>query len=316
MQTDSIEVNRLNQQSAGADRQMIVITGPTASGKSALAIAVARELKTEIISADSRQIYTGLPIVTAQPSAEELSAVPHHLIGTLPPDSYFSASEFERTALEISERLWGEGKIPVVCGGSMMYVDALCNGIDELPTVTDQVRQALMQEHHAKGNDWLLGELERLDPEYYKRVDKQNTKRVFHAVEISIQASKPYSSMLTGRKKQREFRIKKYALQMERQKLFHRINERVERMVSAGLIDEIRNVMEYRDLNSLNTVGVKEILKYLDGEMTLEGAILRLQKNTRVYAKKQLTWLKRDPEIVWLDATLPIKELTKIIVSI
>lgn len=280
---------------------MIVITGPTASGKSALAIEVAKRLGTEIISADSRQIYHGIPIVTAMPSAEELAAVPHHLIDMLPLDAYYSASQFEEDALALARRIMAEKGSVVVCGGSMLYIDALCHGIDELPTVPDDIRIGLMHEVEEKGQEWLTEELRRLDPEYYAQVDLRNGKRVFHAVEIIRAAGHPYSSLRTGHRRSRDFRVRKYMLNGPREALFGRINSRVEAMFAAGLEEEARRVYPMRGLNSLNTVGLKEMFAYFDGDMTLEQAKARIQKNTRVYAKKQLTWWARDPEITSLD---------------
>ena len=284
-----------------AEPTMIVITGPTASGKSALAIEVAKRLDTEIISADSRQIYHGIPIVTAMPSAEELASVQHHLIDMLQLDAYYSASQFEEDALRLARRIMEEKGSVVVCGGSMLYIDALCHGIDELPTVPDDIRVGLMQEVEEKGQEWLTEELRRLDPEYYAQVDLRNGKRVFHAVEIIRAAGQPYSSLRTGQRRSRDFRVRKYMLNGPREALFGRINSRVEAMFAAGLEEEARRVYPMRGLNSLNTVGLKEMFAYFDGDMTLEQAKARIQKNTRVYAKKQLTWWARDPEITSLD---------------
>ena len=280
---------------------LYVITGPTASGKSALAVDLARQLDTEIISADSRQIYKGIPIVTAVPTEEERGGVRHHLMEMLPLEAYYSASSFEQDALSICRHLFSEKGCAVVCGGSMLYIDALCNGIDELPTVPDDIRQGLMAEWSGRGDDWLLEELRRLDPESYARIDRNNLKRVFHAVEISLTAGVPYSSLLTGSKVERDFRIVKVALNGERQRLFERINRRVELMMAAGLEEEARGVYPRRSLNSLNTVGLKEMFAWFDGLMTRDEAVARIQKNTRVYAKKQLTWHRRDDSLIWLD---------------
>lgn len=280
---------------------LIVITGPTASGKSALAVEVARRLHSEVVSADSRQIYRDIPIVTATPTEEEMMGVPHHLIGMLPLDAYYSASEFETDALAIVRRLLSEHGVAIVCGGSMMYVDALCNGIDELPTVPVELRESLMEDWRRRGDEWLRGELRRLDPVHYDRVDLNNMKRVFHAVEISQTAGCAYSSLLTGQKRDREFRIVKAGLDGEREELFRRINGRVEQMMLHGLEEEARRVYAYRHLNSLNTVGLKEMFAWFDGLMTKEEAVMRIQKNTRVYAKKQLTWHKRDERLQKLD---------------
>lgn len=279
-------------------KTLIVITGPTASGKSALAVDIAQRLDTEIISADSRQIYQGIPIVTAMPSVEERAAVKHHLIDILPLDAYYSASQFEQDALHILHDIFARKDVAVMCGGSMMYVDALCHGIDPLPTVSDEIRTGLMREHLQYGDRWLLSELRRLDPATYDKIDRHNIKRVFHAVEVSLQAGVPYSSLLTGRDVKRPFEIVKICLDMPRGVLFDRINRRVMAMMEAGLEEEARSVFHLRGLNSLNTVGLKEMFAYFDGVMTREEAIARIQKNTRVYAKKQLTWYARDKHII------------------
>ena len=285
------------------NKTLIVITGPTGIGKSATAIDLAQRLSTEIISADSRQVYKGIPIITAAPTEEERSIVPHHLVDFLELDEYYSASLFEQQALSLLDQIFRRSDYAVVCGGSMMYVDALCNGIDELPTIPDNIRQQLMQEHADNGNDWLLQRLEQLDPVYYNQVDRQNTKRVFHAVEICLASGKPYSSLRTGTRRSRPFRIIKTALTADRQLIFDRINLRVEKMLEMGMLDEARSVYHLRHLNSLNTVGFKEMFRYIDGEWDLPTAIARMQKNTRVYAKKQMTWYQRDPLIHWINAS-------------
>lgn len=285
------------------NKTLIVITGPTGIGKSATAIDLAQRLSTEIISADSRQVYKGIPIITAAPTEEERSIVPHHLVDFLELDEYYSASLFEQQALSLLDQIFRRSDYAVVCGGSMMYVDALCNGIDELPTIPDNIRQQLMQEHADNGNNWLLQRLEQLDPIYYNQVDRQNTKRVFHAVEICLASGKPYSTLRTGTRQSRPFRIIKTALTADRQLIFDRINLRVEKMLEMGMLDEARSVYHLRHLNSLNTVGFKEMFRYIDGEWDLPTAIARMQKNTRVYAKKQMTWYQRDPLIHWIDAS-------------
>lgn len=295
------------------NKTLIVITGPTGIGKSATAIDLAQRLSTEIISADSRQVYKGIPIITAAPTEEERSIVPHHLIDFLELDEYYSASLFEQQALSLLDQIFRRSDYAVVCGGSMMYVDALCNGIDELPTIPDNIRQQLMQEHADNGNDWLLQRLEQLDPVYYNQVDRQNTKRVFHAVEICLASGRPYSSLRTGTRRSRPFRIIKTALTADRQLIFDRINLRVEKMLEMGMLDEARSVYHLRHLNSLNTVGFKEMFRYLDGEWDLPTAIARMQKNTRVYAKKQMTWYQRDPLIHWIDASAQVTPTEQIL---
>lgn len=283
--------------------KLIVITGPTASGKSALAVEVAGRLDTEVISADSRQVFRGIPVATAVPTAEERKGVRHHLLEILPLEAYYSASLFEEDALRILEGLFMDKGYAVMCGGSMMYVDALCNGIDDIPTVPDSIRFPLMERWKAFGDAWLLEELGRLDPAHRDRVDQKNMKRVFHAVEVCLTAGRPYSSLLTGRRRERPFDILKICLDGPREKLFERINRRVDMMVESGLEEEARRVYPYRCLNSLNTVGLKEMFAWFDGEMTKGEAVARIQKNTRVYAKKQLTWYKRESNLTRLDFT-------------
>ena len=285
------------------NKTLIVITGPTGIGKSATAIDLAQRLSTEIISADIRQVYKGIPIITAAPTEEERSIVPHHLVDFLELDEYYSASLFEQQALSLLEQIFSRSDYAVVCGGSMMYVDALCNGIDELPTIPDDIRQQIMKEHAVNGNDLLLQRLEQLDTVYYNQVDRKNTKRVFHAVEICLASGRPYSSLRTGTRQSRPFRIIKTALTADRQLIFDRINLRVEKMLEMGMLNEARSVYHLRHLNSLNTVGFKEMFRYFDGEWDLPTAIARMQKNTRVYAKKQMTWYHRDPLIHWIDAS-------------
>ena len=275
-------------------KRVIVVTGPTASGKTALAVKLAREYGCEVISADSRQVFKGIPIVTAQPTEEEMGGVRHHLIGHLPLDAYYSAAEFEQDALKLIYRQFETSDTVIVCGGSMMYVDALCFGIDDLPTIPDDFRQELKKSTEEKGVDWLLSTLKLLDPDYYSRVDLKNIKRVFHAVDISLYSGKPYSSLLTGRKIERPFQIEKKIIELPREELFNRINRRVDLMVEAGLEEEARSVFYLKGLNSLNTVGLKEMFAWFEGNMKREEAIERIKKNTRVFAKKQLTWLRRN----------------------
>ena len=286
------------------DKKTIVITGPTASGKSALAISLAKILDTEIISADSRQIYQGIPVATAVPSMEERAGVAHHLMECLPLDSYYSASRFVEDAESLSGKILRTRQHVIICGGSMMYVDAFCYGIDELPTVPQELRNSLMKEWQEKGDEWLINRLKDLDPAYYQKVDLNNLKRVFHAVEISLTASRPYSSLLSGNVRAREDVIK-ICLDGNRDFLFSAINKRVEKMVQSGLVEEAKRVYDMRHLNSLNTVGIKEMFAYIEGKFTLEEGVARIQKNTRVYAKKQITWHKRDKNAVRLDFASP-----------
>lgn len=273
--------------------KVTVITGPTASGKSALAIEMALQRGLEIISADSRQIYHGIPISTALPSAEELGAVRHHLIDCLPLDAYYSAAMFEEQALDIARKQIEERGEVIVCGGSMMYIDAFCRGIDDIPTVSEDIRRCTFEEHAERGDQWALDELRRLDPEYYAIVDRKNMKRVIHAIEIIRQSGQTFTSLRRGVSKEREFEIDFRYIDLPRDVLFERINRRVDIMVEQGLIEEAERVWPLRHLNSLNTVGLKELFAWKEGAMDLATAIERIKKNTRVYAKKQMTWHAR-----------------------
>lgn len=283
---------------------LIVITGPTGVGKSDVAVQVARSLGTEILSADSRQVYAGIPVTTAAPTEIQLRQVPHHFVGCLPLDAYYSASLFEERALAFLPGIFARcGGVAVACGGSMMYVDALCHGLDELPTVSDRVRAEVTRMRDSDGDRALLDMLDRLDPEYGAVVDRNNMKRVMHALEICLESGVTYSSLRGRPKAARPFRILKYMLTAPRPVLFDRINSRAERMLAAGMEREVRSVAHLRHLNSLNTVGFKEMFRYIDGDWTLDEALARMQKNTRVYAKKQLTWFARDPHIRIIDVT-------------
>lgn len=292
---------------------LIVITGPTGSGKTALSIALAQELGCHILSADSRQLYRDIPIGTAAPTSEELASAPHHFVGTLALEDYYSAAQYEEDALALLQELWTSSPYAVMCGGSMMYIDAVTRGIDELPTITAEIRQQAMAIYHEGGLPLLQETLKRIDPVYYEQVDLNNHKRLVHAIEITLQAGVPYSSLRTGQVKQRPFRIIKAALDYDRETLFARINRRVELMVEAGLVDEARRVYHLRHLNSLNTVGYKELFAYFDGTMDYETAVARIAKNTRVYAKKQLTWMKKDDSIHRLNPTTALQDLLAII---
>ena len=281
---------------------LVVVTGPTASGKTAAAIALAQQLGCEIINADSRQIFKEIPICTAAPTAAEQALVKHHFVGTKSLTDYYSASQFETDVMALLPSFWSKGDFAVMCGGSMLYVDAVCRGIDEIPDISPDVRTAVKAKLEQEGLQSLLNELQHLDPEYFATVDKQNTKRVAHAVEICRQAGVPYSTLRTGTAKQRPFNIVKVAIGLDRATLFDRINRRVDHMMEQGLEQEARSVYQLRHLNALNTVGMKEMFAYFDGSMDYVTARERIKKNTRVYAKKQLTWLARDPAVHWLTA--------------
>lgn len=288
-------------QNVNKNKTLIVVTGPTGSGKTDLAIKLALHYGCHILSADSRQLYRDIPIGTAAPTHEQLALVPHHFVGILSLEDYYSAAQYEEDVLQLLPRLWKENDYVVMCGGSMMYVDAVTKGIDELPTITPEIREKAMAIYREGGIEQLRSTLLELDPIYYNQVDLNNHKRLVHAIEITMQAGVPYSSLRTGESKKRPFRIVKMALDYDREVLFNRINRRVEAMMVAGLEQEARNVYHLRHLNSLNTVGYKEMFAYFEGVMDYETAVARIGKNTRVYAKKQLTWNKRDGELHLLN---------------
>lgn len=287
----------------------LIVTGPTASGKTRMSIELARHYNTEIISADSRQIFKDLPIGTAAPSAEERSRAVHHLVGILPLDAYYSAACFERNALALLPRIWEKSPVAIICGGSMMYVDALTKGIDNMPDISDSTRSYVLSLLENTGLEGVLAQLRICDPDYYEIVDRANTRRVVHALEICLEAGKPYSTMRTGKAKERDFDILKVAIDMPREQLFNRINMRVDAMIDAGLEEEARRAFALGSFNSLNTVGYKEMQMYFSGTMDRETAIARIAKNTRVYAKKQLTWLKKDPEVHWVHSADEVRQL-------
>ena len=282
------------------EKTLIVITGPTGVGKTAAAIELAQRLHCDIINADSRQIYRGIPICTAAPTAEELAAARHHFVAFKDLEESYSAAQFESDVLALLPSLWQHGEYAIMCGGSMLYVDAVCRGIDQLPDISPEVRGAVKEKLQRDGLESLVAELEQLDPQYASTIDRKNTSRVCHGVEICRQAGVPYSTLRTGTAKQRDFNIVKLALNIGREQLFIRINQRVDRMIDMGLEQEARAVYHLRHLNSLNTVGMKEMFAMFDGTMDRHTAIERMKKNTRVYAKKQLTWYRRDNGITWV----------------
>lgn len=293
------------------EKTLVVITGPTGSGKTSLAIEVAKAKGTEIISADSRQIFKEIPIGTAAPSEEERAAVPHYFVATHSLMDYYSAADFESDVISLLERKWREHDVMVMAGGSMMYVDAVINGIDDIPSISDENRRRAMAVYENGGLQQLRLDVLELDPEYYRQVDLNNHKRLIHALEIMYESGKKYSALRTGQSRKRDFRLLKFALNLPREVLFDRINRRVETMIDAGLEAEARAVYDMRHLNSLNTVGYKEMFEYFDGKMDRATAIARICKNTRVYAKKQLTWLKKDDSVIWLNPENALEEVLR-----
>lgn len=297
---------------------LIVITGPTGVGKTELCLQIAEYYGCDIINADSRQIFKEIPIGTAAPTASQQQRVRHYFVGNHSLTDYYSASEYEQDVMsligELSVRDDGAGHTVLLSGGSMMYIDAVCNGIDELPTVPDDLRNSLKQQLADEGLEVLVEKLHKLDPEYWAQVDRQNPRRILHALEICLLTGQTYTSLRIGERKQRPFNIIKVGITRPREELFDRINQRVLDMVGQGLEDEARSVYHLRDMNSLNTVGYKEMFAYFDGMIPFEEAVRQIQSNTRHYAKKQLTWYKRDAEMEWF---LPenVKEIIKYIDS-
>ena len=283
-------------------KTLVVLIGPTGVGKTELSLSLAEHLQCPILNADSRQIFKDIEIGTAAPTADELARVKHYFVHTLPLDSYYSAAQYEEDVLKILGEVFAEGDVAIMSGGSMMYVDAVTKGIDDIPTVDDEVRSLIAHRLATEGLDPLLAELKILDPSYYEVVDHHNHKRVVHALEICYMTGDTYSSLRVNKVKERPFRIIKFGLMRERASLFSRINRRVDMMMQQGFMDEAQRVYHLRHLNSLNTVGYKELFNVIDGTWELSMAVERIKKNTRVYAKKQMTWYKRDEDIHWLNA--------------
>lgn len=280
-------------------KTLFVLLGPTGVGKTELSLQLAKRLQTPILNADSRQLFKDIPIGTAAPTAAEQSLVPHYFVGTLPLDAYYSAAQYEAEALQVLEKVFQTKEHALLSGGSMLYIDAVCKGIDNIPTISAEVRALLQERYAAEGHDRLAEELRLIDPTYYATADLRNPKRIIHALEVYYESGQPYSSFRTATIQQRPFRIVKIGLNRPRPELFARINDRVSQMIEAGWLDEVRRVAPFRHCNSLNTVGYKELFQHLDGNWTLDFALERIRKNTRVYAKKQLTWFAHDASICW-----------------
>ena len=281
---------------------LIVIAGPTGVGKTELCLNIAEHLGIPIINADSRQIFAELPIGTAAPTPEQRSRVRHYFVGNHHLDDYYSASLYEEEVMQLLAQWFGSGKTTaLMSGGSMMYIDAVCKGIDDIPTVKDDIRQMMKQRLATEGLETLVAELQALDPEHYSIVDCNNPRRVVHALEICHQTGKTYSSFRTNSIKQRPFNILKIGLNRERKEMYDRINQRVLDMMEAGLEEEARNVYAKRHCNSLNTVGYKEMFAYFDGSIDRNEVIRQIQSNTRRYMRKQLTWFRKDDSIKWFS---------------
>ena len=295
-------------------KTLIVIVGPTGVGKTALCLEVAERLGTFIINADSRQIFSDIPIGTAAPTAEEQKRVKHFFVGKLHINDYYNASMFENDVIELLDKLFGEKDNIIMSGGSMMYVDAVCNGIDDIPSVNENIRQQVKSLYETDGLDIIKEKLKKLDPEYFEIVDKNNPKRVIHALEICLSTGKTYTSFRTNTKKERSFRIIKIGLNRDRDELYSRIDKRVDLMIENGLMEEAQQMYPYKELNSLNTVGYKELFNYFDGNCTLDEAIFKIKSNTHKYCRKQLTWFKRDKDIHWFNPD-NVEEIIKYIYS-
>lgn len=282
-------------------KKLIVVLGPTGVGKTEYALTLAEKHGCPIINADSRQIYKDICIGTAAPTAAQTSRVKHYFVHTLGLEQYYSAAQYEKEVIDLLTELFRTHDVVVMSGGSMMYIDAVTKGIDEIPTIEDHVRKSLQERYAREGIDSLLAELRLLDSQYYSEVDLKNHKRIIHALEVCYQTGKPYSSFRTSTVKQRFFEIEKIGLRRTREDLFSRINARVDQMMADGLLEEARRVYPLRHLNSLNTVGYKELFRVISGEWELPMAVERIKKNTRVYAKKQMLWFSKDSDIRWID---------------
>ena len=284
-------------------KTLVVLTGPTGVGKTELSLSVAERLGSPIVNADSRQIYRELPIGTAAPTAAEQARVPHLFVGTHTLTDRYNAGEYEREALAALEELFRTHDHVLMVGGAMLYIDAVCKGLDEMPHVSAELREQVQQQYAANGLEWLQAQVKEADPQYFGEADIQNPQRLMHALEICLASGRPYSSFRLGSRKERPFRVVKIGLTRPREELYTRINARVDSMLAQGLLEEVRAVESLRHLNALNTVGYKEMFRYLDGEWTLEAAADMARQDSRHYAKRQLTWFNADPDMRWVNLT-------------
>ncbi len=282
-------------------KTLIVLLGPTGVGKTELCLRLAEHYQLPIINADSRQIFREIPIGTAAPTEEQLARAKHYFVGNHSISDYYSASTYEEDVLKLLPELYKEKNVALMSGGSMMYIDAVCNGIDDIPTIDDQTRAMMKERLATEGLEALKEELKEKDPEYYNIVDQKNPRRIVHALEIIAMSGQTYTSFRVGEKKPRPFRTIKIGLDRPREEMYERINARVLQMVNEGLEDEARRMYPLRELNALNTVGYKEMFAYFDGTIPFEEAVRQIQSNTRRYMRKQLTWFKKDPEITWFS---------------
>ena len=280
-----------------------MLLGPTGVGKTEVALQIAEHLQSPIINADSRQLFAEIPIGTAAPTKEQQERVKHYFVGTLHLTDYYSAAKYEEDVLQLLNQLFNQQQMALLSGGSMMYIDAVCQGIDDIPTVDEATRRLMKRKLETEGLDALVAELKVLDPEHYKIVDLHNPRRVVHALEICHMTGNTYSSYRKNTKKIRPFNIIKIGLNRPREEMYERINNRVLKMMNQGLIEEAKAVYPQKGLNALNTVGYKELFAYFDGDISLDDAILKIQSNTRQYMRKQVTWFKRDNQIKWFSPT-------------
>ena len=283
-------------------KTLVLLLGPTGVGKTELSLQVAEHYHCPILNCDSRQIFRGIPVGTAAPTAEEQARVKHYFVATRDLEENYNAGQYERDALVLLDELFTTHPVVLMTGGSMLYADAVCKGLDDLPSVPEQIRSEVQTRFQLNGLTWLQNEVQRLDPDYWQIVDQANPARLAHCVELCLTTGKPYSSLRTNICKERPFRIIKIALERPRAILYARINERVKQMIANGLVEEARSVYPKRHLNSLQTVGYKELFAHFDGEYDLNRAIELIQQNTRHYAKRQMTWFRRDKDINWLNA--------------
>lgn len=282
---------------------LVVLLGPTGVGKTEVALQIAEHLQSPIINADSRQLFAEIPIGTAAPTKEQQERVKHYFVGTLHLTDYYSAAKYEEDVLQLLNQHFKHQQVALLSGGSMMYIDAVCQGIDDIPTVDEATRRLMKRKLETEGLDALVAELKVLDPEHYKIVDLHNPRRVIHALEICHMTGNTYTSYRKNTKKIRPFNIIKIGLNRPREEMYERINNRVLKMMNQGLIEEAKAVYPQKGLNALNTVGYKELFAYFDGDISLDDAILKIQSNTRQYMRKQVTWFKRDNQIKWFSPT-------------
>lgn len=295
------------------NKTLIIITGPTGVGKTEATLRIAEHFNVSVINADSRQIFSEIPIGTAAPTAQQQRRVPHYFVGNHHLEDYYSASLYEQDVLNLINSQ--DTSISLLSGGSMMYIDAVCKGIDDIPTIRPEIREEMMRRLELEGLEEMCNLLRKLDPEHWEIVDRKNPRRVLHALEICIQTGKTYTSFRSNTTKERPFNIIKIGLNRDRNELYDRINQRVLNMIDEGMIKEALSVYPKRTLNSLNTVGYKEMFEYLDGLTTLDEAIFKIQSNTRKYARKQLTWYKKDDDLQWFNPD-NVEEILKYISTI